>query len=101
MRRHPRSTLTDTLFPCPTLFRSAVLMLVPRRRVARHRAVLAPREHNREFMIEAHEPFEHRRPAADRLPRRIRIVGRGKPRLALAVIAEPRDRQSTRLNSSH
>src|SRR3546814_4780437 len=106
IRRPPRSTRTDTLFPYTTLFRSRLLALACRRRFRRWALRGRP------------EAVEH---ASPRLP-----LGRGlsRARAAVAGIANRawifahlahgsrarakdlhrrafRDRKSTRLNSSH
>src|SRR3546814_19811378 len=77
IRRPPRSTRTDTLFPYTTLFRSGVLMEPGARDAAR--------------LV--------RRRAGDRGVRRQGAARRDGRRVA-AVRREP-DRKSTRLNSSH
>src|SRR3546814_14061524 len=81
IRRPPRSTRTDTLFPYPTLFRSPALRHHPRaRRTPEHGG--AGRPHQR---LDAPARRRIARTAADR---------RIDPGLAP-------DRKSTRLNSSH
>jgi hypothetical protein len=52
------------------------------------RAVDAADRQQREFAIEHHPAFEHRRLAADRRPGGGRVVDRADARLATAVIAE-------------
>ena len=52
----------------------AIGMLVPRRRVADHGAILPTHQHDREFVAEGDEGLKHRGAADDR-PRRIGIVG--------------------------
>src|SRR3546814_4369940 len=104
IRRPPRSTRTDTLFPYTTLFRSIVLQLPARR---------APR-----LTIERH-PRLLRRPAAflevarragggDILPRRAPAQPARHDMIESQILArsailarEAVDRKSTRLNSSH
>src|SRR3546814_3260604 len=77
-RRPPRSTRTDTLFPYPTLFRSAVRALAPGARVE-------PRGGRRSLAA---------RGGADRRPRRTRCVGGdgagGARRSALRRVVRPR-----------
>src|SRR3546814_4208426 len=85
IRRPPRSTRTDTLFPYTTLFRSAQVRLHRDQGEARHPHVRAPR-------LQA--PHGHRL-------RRGRPQ-RGRPRAPVPRPSdrEPRgDRKSTRLNS--
>src|SRR3546814_20691078 len=83
IRRRPRSTLTDTLFPYTTRFRSDV----PRRRaLRRHVRGVPPRP----------------RPVRPRRRRR----ERRRPLVTRAAHSDPLrppapDRKSTRLNSSH
>src|SRR3546814_15860728 len=80
IRRPPRSTRTDTLFPYTTLFRS---------RDGRRRAPRAPRRTGRRPVADRVQP-----PALPARQRRTGAVARADPR--------PRvDRKSTRLNSSH
>src|SRR3546814_6476804 len=127
IRRPPRSTLTDTLFPYTTLFRSEAAIAIPRETLV---ARLRRQPHNR-FVVEAevedgiHHP-RHRHACArsnrdqqwiGRIAEalagdafdmrdagghfRAHAVGEG---LALVVIARAHlggDRKSTRLNSSH
>src|SRR3546814_11261847 len=110
LRRPPRSTRTDTLFPYTTLFRSLRVKLAerPRRRIARICKNLAARR--RLPFVERDEiglghinlaaHLEHGRPAGAVKPLR-HIAKRadiGGDVLALLPVA---DRKSTRLNSSH
>src|SRR3546814_14756651 len=85
IRRPPRSTRTDTLFPYTTLFRSEVASRL--RDIAPERATVA-RFGGDEFVVFV--------PDCDR---------RSSERLASEIHAEImrviRDRKSTRLNSSH
>jgi hypothetical protein len=60
------------------------------------RAVDAADRQQREFAIEHHPAFEHRRLAADRRPGGGRVVDRADARLALAVIAEAAGLQDRR-----
>src|SRR3546814_16696610 len=96
VRRPPRSTLTDSLLPYTTLFRSR------QRRVLDH-VLLRQRDAERGFV---HEAFA----ASLRLGHLVRLgrfaIGRlvVEPQLGEAVIdrlALAIDRKSTRLNSSH
>src|SRR3546814_13147146 len=81
IRRPPRSTRTDTLFPYTTLFRAAdaveKIEQIPRRGARRHDAVQFQRAHRR------------------------RATGRGRADPACQKRPELLDRKSTRLNSSH
>src|SRR3546814_21155440 len=85
LRRHPRSTRTDTLFPYTTLFRS-ILRRAPFGE--RGRAVLGPQIGVDQHAALALQPF------AD-IEHRLRL----QPVVAAIEIAA--DRKSTRLNSSH
>src|SRR3712207_7621782 len=84
IRRPPRSTL----FPYATLFRSRPVVSPPagpgRRRTVTDRLLLPPRP------LVALDPEEHLAPA-----------GAQRAALTTSVRADPRDRKSTRLNSSH
>src|SRR3546814_5041615 len=110
-RRPPSSTRTDTLFPYPTLFRSAVLGQVAAadQMVRRHQAqrlaaddpcaieLAAAEQHQAEAMIVVQRRGE---PATARME--AAVLG---PAAAVAGVELPhlllRDRKSTRLNSSH
>src|SRR3546814_7119605 len=110
IRRPPRSTLTDTLFPYTTLFRScgelAEILLVEggreagdgRRGRARIVAILLA-----EFAVDgAGAVFEQLSEAADGFGGLVLALGRGVARLGRRLILQRRrDRKSTRLNSSH
>src|SRR3546814_16127524 len=98
IRRPPRSTRTDTLFPYTTLFRSVVLC---------DRRLEAVPPHD----IEAHRPFLLQRLVAHRLDREILealrpvhhlVADELRARLdADRDVGDGVDRKSTRLNSSH
>src|SRR3546814_4283129 len=75
IRRPPRSTRTDTLFPYTTLFRSSFLFLARRRRLRGGAAVRVGEQHQRPH---------HRAAAADR--------HRGIPQGAQAALAGVRRR---------
>src|SRR3546814_4994419 len=117
IRRPPRSTRTDTLFPYTTLFRSARIAAAeqveerPRHRLQSlmdglARIELARLEQPRHVAIELvharkeidHDETLHPDPRADR-PREIAQFGR--PRVVVDVDHTAQDRTSTRLNSSH
>src|SRR3546814_17180162 len=84
IRRPPRSTRTDTLFPYTTLFRSGVEHLEAEDLdAAGGRSRAAADEHQHE-----HDGHHEAAPAA--------VVGGGE-----AAAGHHRDRKSTRLNSSH
>src|SRR3546814_11322981 len=96
IRRPPRPTRTDTLFPYTTLFRSrTVPRLVTRRALARGR---------RDGAGAVARERERLRPAAAAGGAALAADGRA-PRSAGLDPAHPRrprgDRKSTRLNSSH
>src|SRR3546814_6262035 len=108
IRRPPRSTLTDTLFPYTTLFRSlravicAFTLALVQREARPGRIEPGPRQVRRRSLErtmrrvegEPHEPRAHvRRRAADDL---CGLVGEQIGRIALV-----RDRKSTRLKYSH
>src|SRR3546814_11668024 len=96
IRRPPRSTRTDTLFPYTTLFRSLAALWVleegacaPRLRIERvvhHRLAAAKLEHG------VRDVF---RPVSARVRRS------GAAQVLLQLGVERLDRKSTRLNSSH
>src|SRR3546814_15101221 len=86
IRRTPRSTRTDTLFPYTTLLRSLIRELVPR---LSHVAVLSTANPTSQFA------FKETEAAAQSLGMRVQAVEvRGPDDFA-------GDRTSTRLNSSH
>src|SRR3546814_12927995 len=96
IRRPPRSTRTDTLFPYPTLSRSLAAAAAPAARAAEVR-----RMHD--------DPLPHME-ICDGRAHRLDIArgldaGGEREGLALreghAALAEQVDRKSTRLNSSH
>src|SRR3546814_12673152 len=90
IRRPPRSTRTDTLFPYTTLFRSDA---VPEGRQALHRVEGARQEGERRD-----DEIGHRRQMVEFLaPQAGEDVGQAEDQRARAR----RDRKSTRLNSSH
>src|SRR3546814_14257608 len=110
IRRQPRSTRTDTLFPYTTLFRSlhvgevelADLRMLLRQAMEHaverlHLPVVAVSRRNR-FIAERIEPLRQRARqcfATVGLQRRLGGGDRG------AEFLQHRDRKSTRLNSSH
>src|SRR3546814_18963628 len=101
IRRPPRSTRTDTLFPYTTLFRSGVedsvlilnivfilvvvytLVQGPSLHFLAHRLGLIPKDATREIQVEA-APLD--------------VL---EAELLTMTVHEPSDRKSTRLNSSH
>src|SRR3546814_14834022 len=87
IRRPPRSTRTDTLFPDTTLFRSKI------GQVASGMRQLAGGDHN--FVIEGQE----RKDELGEMVRALKQFQRANVRLQ--EWARERDRKSTRLNSSH
>src|SRR3546814_9732363 len=104
IRRPPRSTRTDTLFPSTTLVRSLVQHYDPpsdEREIGRHFTL------SREDL----DLVGERRGASSRLgfamlllymrwPGRVLEAGEKPPGAILAFVAD-QDRKSTRLNSSH
>src|SRR3546814_1366398 len=116
IRRPPRSTRTDTLFPYTTLFRSAGEARRTRRRAGphRHRARRTGRPLSRLAAADAGHPVAPAQAARRPLMPGTLYglgVGPGDPELitlkALRLLREadlvayPADRKSTRLNSSH
>src|SRR3546814_11623668 len=120
IRRPPRSTRTDTLFPYTTLFRSAVRRQAAQRHHfesignrARNKADDKPqRQYLRPKQVGAGMDDADRRRDDGRDDRAAR--GGGRPMLRARALAEQdiggpagarerrqRDRKSTRLNSSH
>src|SRR3546814_6777164 len=112
IRRPPRSTRTDTLFPYTTLFRSHIIverqvgghMLADRHRdrAARRRRdddldARAVGQARREQGMLAADPLVAERRNLPREPREQRAVEGGH----LVALDRPADRKSTRLNSSH
>src|SRR3546814_20868530 len=95
IRRPPRSTLTDTLFPYTTLFRSVLLGdrrsgVIDLPHASRHLAGIRHGAHRSE-----HRGHEH----ADR---NLLALDRREHRAGLELADGDRlDRKSTRLNSSH
>src|SRR3546814_6756833 len=99
IRRPPRSTRTDTLFPYTTLFRSRKLSAeVDQGRFTRIDRAMTE-EADERFIDLRHEPAEPRRQFARAL--RLRRLGKLE-QMGLATEHAPGvDRKSTRLNSSH
>src|SRR3546814_20688357 len=87
IRRPPRSTRTDTLFPYTTLFRS---------RGCRSRAHNSSEQRSAAILAEHLRAHQRDRRAAVREELVVKIMPAG----AAAVRGRP-DRKSTRLNSSH
>src|SRR3546814_9108721 len=110
IRRPPRSTRTDTLFPYTTLFRSQIL---DRREAAAR--IFGQEDADRDLAVGEREfggvliDIAQRRDAdrlAERLRRHAEFGGEVHARVdddfgARNVALDPRDRKSTRLNSSH
>src|SRR3546814_14276599 len=96
IRRPPRSTRTDTLFPYTTLFRSHRMMeadWIVRIGNARTRLRIGERGKVRELLTPARRHFR-REPGL--------VIGEVQERRAAApFLAHEQDRKSTRLNSSH
>src|SRR3546814_7867285 len=112
IRRPPRSTRTDTLFPYTTLFRSIVERPerpepVLREIVAERHSVRRPRSAERLDDRVREIAAAEARPAvvAPRHRRQQRLAAERPIAVLIAVIDRPpfapRDRKSTRLNSSH
>src|SRR3546814_6218734 len=89
IRRPPRSTRTDTLFPYTTLFRSGGEVALALHHRQAHQCLGAGEEHpaavERVLVVEGNRPQSHRRKSLPAVPAPGPCV----------------DRKSTRLNSSH
>src|SRR3546814_14064016 len=91
IRRPPRSTRTDTLFPYTTLFRSRPVML--------HRAILGTYERFIGILI---EHFAGRFPTwLAPVQAVVATIVSDADDYAKDAVAQLTDRKSTRLNSSH
>src|SRR3546814_6024480 len=110
IRRPPRSTRTDTLFPYTTLFRSRRRLLRPPRPAARAVALRPGAGGVRAGGRGRAVPCHRRRPRVDRdhaLGRAVAaagplvLAGGREPALRRPRRLLPADRKSTRLNSSH
>src|SRR3546814_14231241 len=101
IRRPPRSTLTDTLFPYTTLFRSAEALAHQGRLAARAgNGQIAPLAVER--LLVGGEAAPHQQRRGDTVLRRAADVERlGHGAKAGADAGRHGDRKSTRLNSSH
>src|SRR3546814_13386833 len=84
LRRPPRSTRTDTLFPYTTLFRSVIFERAPEARLE-----FGAGEIDASFLDHLKAPFHRGERRIELEPRRF------------GEIANALDRKSTRLNSSH
>src|SRR3546814_12272683 len=99
IRRPPRSTRTDTLFPYTTLFRSLPDLVVIVEKADRAEAERHAQARPDIGILEIHPQQDRERQAGeDHQPAHRRRAALGEVRLG-AVAAE--DRKSTRLNSSH
>src|SRR3546814_9854205 len=108
IRRPPRSTRTDTLFPYSTLFRSDHVGpsdVSELERVQVELLVELMGDHHVEGrsvsvrgVLEAHHVAEHRLP---RHPVVFAVTGGAEDVVGIARLDVARDRKSTRLNSSH
>src|SRR3546814_8308923 len=98
IRRPPRSTRTDTLFPYTTLFRSPVIRACQLIRPQTMSAITNPALYCR-----CEAPAGRRllcRPAEGLQPVAVRVDDEGGV-IVRAVIGAQANRRSTRLNSSH
>src|SRR3546814_6416605 len=117
IRRPPRSTRTDTLFPYTTLFRSTAceasgggaatvaplplrqcFALPPPHRCATGRIFRDDLSHPPGYLSVARRRADGACAGAD--PARV-VVGRARLDRGHPCLPDPRDRKSTRLNSSH
>src|SRR3546814_1092186 len=112
IRRPPRSTRTDTLFPYTTLFRSAVRIghdgrhhRLHRRQPERETARIMFDEDADEPLVGTEDrPMQHHRPVPLAILAdigRVESLRQHPVRLDRAYLPGPPDRKSTRLNSSH
>src|SRR3546814_1343732 len=99
IRRPPRSTRTDTLFPYTTLFRSDDVLQVADPVLLRQVACLPVRHPAAALVVADVAEVLAEEPHPVRPDRAVQVVLQvGQPRRRLD---QPRDRKSTRLNSSH
>src|SRR3546814_14341191 len=96
IRRPPRSTRTDTLFPYTTLFRS--LRLLVRRRPQEDQAARHARQHLADMVLGR---LDHVGGAIEGAHAGPRLDLVGVAHLVEQVVSTTRDRKSTRLHSSH
>src|SRR3546814_6901370 len=111
IRRPPRSTRTDTLFPYTTLFRSAVMNTVDTIELL-NKLIVTSKNSERGLCAAAEEAhhtalkqslFDYARffgESASELQQAVRQLG-GKPKEIGTFAHTVQDRTSTRLNSSH
>src|SRR3546814_4756445 len=102
IRRPPRSTRTDTLFPYTTLFRSAGQQAGLRQ----HLEAVADAEHRHALVGARDDLLHHRRVGRHGAAAQVVAVGEAAGQhdevdlLEVAVLV-PQERKITRLNSSH
>src|SRR3546814_20358522 len=105
IRRPPRSTRTDTLFPYTTLFRSDTPAPQPERRLERARMFLETGRIDAAIGEVRNLPGAAKAASWIADAERYRDVLEALDRVETAAVLEPRmlreDRKSTRLNSSH
>src|SRR3546814_1202991 len=121
IRRPPRSTRTDTLFPYTTLFRSVALLQRLHLRLdeahLRHRSELALRDREHDQTNDQRQRHDRDAEIADLLeqpveqledrhfekfePAPIDRVRQARDALLVLIFRQDADRKSTRLNSSH
>src|SRR3546814_20695514 len=102
IRRPPRSTRTDTLFPYTTLFRSAAGEITAEMPTGSVDARLNGRE--LDFVVQGTIPVPPTPPAPPPAPALDEDAGDGalaRVTLRIPESVKVRDRKSTRLNSSH
>src|SRR3546814_1100489 len=100
IRRPPRSTRTDTLFPYTTLFRSILDASISRESLLVHRIVIGEGRDSPELRdwFFAHAVMPSQAILTEYLEGEIAA---GRLALRAPAIASSQDRKSTRLNSSH
>src|SRR3546814_12589782 len=101
LRRPPRSTRTDTLFPYTTLFRSSKSRALPARRLDRQRTA-----HPGDALAHPGQAVAVNADATDavidhRHLQPVAFPGKNDLRRPRVRVARDVDRKSTRLNSSH
>src|SRR3546814_16413495 len=100
IRRPPRATRTDTLFPYTTLFRSEILDKIDLLRSTKYAAIKVPDNYLPRLAQMAREGARHTAQALQQMgPARRLTTLVATLRELEATLSE--DRKSTRLNSSH
>src|SRR3546814_2313766 len=109
IRRPPRSTRTDTLFPYTTLFRSLVHLALVDQPVDRRCPIgrVGGQAHRADDLVALSAPRSAVWERPDHRPLPVRVAdhdicgAEGIATRAVALLGQQVDRKSTRLNSSH